>query len=121
MAKILIVEDNIDLSSIYKSELEYNGYIVDVLLSGAGVIEKIKEFEPDMILLDIMLPDADGLDILQAVKEEYSFAKIKVIIMSNIDAPAVVNRAYTLKADGYLIKSMLLPSQLTDEVKSFLT
>lgn len=120
MSKILIVEDNKDLLNIYKSELDYNGFETQIASTGDELFHYLDEFKPDLILLDIMLPDIDGVQALIKIKAKEECKNIKVILISNIDAPAIVNKAFASGADGYLIKSIILPSQLTDEVKNFL-
>ena len=120
MAKILIVEDNLDLADIYKNELTYNGFDVSIVTNATDVFTTIDSLTPDLILLDIMLPDWYGLDILKKIKGNVTYKKIIILVLSNIDAPTVINEAYASGVDGYIIKSMILPSQLTDEVKLFL-
>ncbi len=120
MAKILIVEDNTDISNIYKSELEFNGFETLVVGSIVEMFPSIDEFSPDLILLDIMLPDGSGIDALKRIKTDEKYKGIKVVLISNIDAPAIINEAFANGADGYLIKAIILPSQLTDEVRNFL-
>lgn len=120
MAKILIVEDNKDLSKIYKSELEFNSFDTMVISSSVELFQMLEDFKPDLVLLDIMLPDASGIDVLKEIKSDDRYKSMKIIIISNIDAPAVINEAFANGADGYLIKSIILPSQLTDEIKNFL-
>jgi DNA-binding response OmpR family regulator len=121
VSKIIIVEDNKDLSNIYKSELEYNGFEITTVGTSMEMFSVIDEVKPNLVLLDIMLPDSSGIDTLKRIKSDKKYSNIKIIIVSNIDAPAVINEAFAAGADGYLIKSIILPTQLTDEVKSFLT
>jgi len=120
VAKILIIEDNKDLAEIYKNELVFNGFEVYIVEMAIEIYAALDSLKPDLILLDIMLSDGYGLDILKKIKGNDAYNKIIVIVLSNIDAPTVINEAYANNVDGYIIKSMILPSQLTDEVKLFL-
>jgi two-component system chemotaxis response regulator CheY len=72
----------------------------------------------DVVLLDIMLQDESGIDILKKIKEQNKDQK--VVMLTNLDVPAVINEAYENGADGYLLKSELLPSQVASEIKRFL-
>ncbi len=118
MSKILIVEDNKDILNIYKKELEYNKYDVATAETGAIGVSMIEKDSFDLIILDIMLPDMSGIDILKQTKEKNK--KQKVVMLTNVDIPAVVNDAYKNGADGYLIKSELLPTQVVEEIQRYL-
>ncbi len=118
MSKILIVEDNKDILSIYKKELEYNKYEVESAETGQAGIGLIEKDSFDLIVLDIMLPDMSGIDLLKKAKEKDK--KQKVVMLTNVDIPAVVNEAYANGADGYLIKAELLPSQVVEEIQRYL-
>ncbi|MHB8362547.1 MAG: response regulator transcription factor [Patescibacteria group bacterium] len=118
MSKILIVEDNKDILNIYKKELEYNKYDVESAETGQSGIDLIEKDSFDLIILDIMLPDMSGIDLLKKAKEKDK--KQKVVMLTNVDIPAVVNDAYANGADGYLIKAELLPTQVVEEIQRYL-
>ena len=115
MTKILLVEDDKDLLNIYQEELKFSGIEYDTAETGKEAIDKDATFEYDVILLDIMLPDIQGLEVLKKVKERNKDKK--VIIISNLEVPAIINQAYSLGVSAYLIKAELLPSQIVEEVK----
>ena len=118
MSKILIVEDNKDILNIYKKELEYNKYDVESAETGQSGIALIEKDSFDLIILDIMLPDMSGIELLKKAKEKDK--KQKVVMLTNVDIPAVVNDAYANGADGYLIKAELLPTQVVEEIQRYL-
>jgi DNA-binding response OmpR family regulator len=115
MTKILLVEDDKDLLNIYQEELKFSGIEYDIAETGKDAIDKDSTFEYDVILLDIMLPDIQGLEVLRKIKERNKDKK--VIIISNLEVPAIINQAYSLGVSAYLIKAELLPSQIVEEVK----
>lgn len=118
MSKILLVEDDKDLLNIYREELKYSGIDFDIAETGKDAIDKDASFEYDVILLDIMLPDIQGLEVLKKVKMRNKDKK--VIIISNLEVPAMINEAYSLGVSAYLIKAELLPSQIIEEVRRVL-
>ena len=126
MIKVLIVEDDSDLAKIYKSALVYDGMYVDIAKNSVEANKYIKNSEKsgnsvyDVIFLDIVLGNDNGLNILKKIKGDKDQKKTKVLLLSNVDSPSEINNAYTLGADGYIIKSMILSSQLSGEVKQVL-
>ena len=99
--KVLIVDDEQHIRSLYQLELEDEGYEVMTLESGKGLPEKIDEFKPDVVVLDIKMVDVSGLDVLQEVRSKY------------YDLPVILCSAYgsfkgdlkSVAADYYVVKS----------------
>jgi len=89
MKKILIVEDEKNLSQIYKDTLEEVGYSVDIVNTGLSAIYYVKTTKPDLVILDINLPDMNGIKVLQEIKQGYS------------DLPVIVCTAYGQFEDHY--------------------
>lgn len=119
--KILIVEDDQFLREFYQELLQGEGYFVDVAGEGETALSKIRANEYDLILLDIMLPKKDGLQILRDLKivPAKSFDVI-IVILTNLGQDSIIKQCFELGADGYLIKSALNPDQVLAEVKSYL-
>ncbi len=115
MSKILLVEDNKDLLNIYKEELKFANLDFDISENGEDAIKKNQETEYDLIMLDMMLPDISGIDVLKKIREKSN--TVKVIIISNLEVPAIINQAYLLGITAYLMKDEMLPSQIIEEVK----
>ena len=116
---ILIIEDDYYISELYKAIIEKSGYTVIVAQDGNEGIEKSKA-KPDMILLDIMLPFVNGLDVLKKIKENPDLKNIPVVLFSNLGQESIVKKAYDLGAQGYLLKVHVKPQDLTKIVKTFL-
>ena len=77
MKKILLIEDDADLFSLLKYNLEKEGFSLNGLQTGKGAIELCRQVRPDLILLDIMLPDSDGLDICKGIRKDTDLAGIR--------------------------------------------
>lgn len=121
MAKILIVEDDQFLREFYQELLESEGYKVEVAADGEQGIGKLKEGGYALVLLDIMLPKKDGLQVLRDLKIQPSKkGNGPVVILTNLGQDAVIKECFDLGAEGYLIKSALNPDEVLTEIKSFL-
>lgn len=111
MARILIVEDDKDLNAAYKLILEKSGHVVDSAFNGKSALEIAEQFNPDLILLDLLMPVMGGLDFLK----KYSLKKhknVRVLIFTNMENSPEVNEAYELGASRCIIKSWTAPQNL---------
>ncbi|BAT51679.1 two-component response regulator [Nostoc sp. NIES-3756] len=108
LKRILIVEDN-DINRMLLSDyLSYSGYTVQSLANGSFFFIKIQQFQPDLILLDLKLPDVDGYSLLQQIQQQPAFAKIPVIVVSGFAFKSDQERAVELGACGYFVKPINL-------------
>ena len=122
MKKILIVEDDQFLREFYQELLQGEGYFVDVAADGEIGLSKIQQNEYELVLLDIMLPKKDGLQILRDLKiTPAKTQNLTIVVLTNLGQDAVIKECFDLGAQGYLIKSALNPDQVLQEVKSYLT
>ena len=112
--KILIVEDYNDIAKIYSFILKKEGYIVEVAKDGQTALKQILEFEPDLILLDIMIPDIDGLTVLKTIRTnpEYKHVKPLVLVTTNVLQQDIADKASIHGADGYVLKARLDTKEL---------
>ena len=117
--KILIVEDDNFIADLYDRELTNDGFEVTVAKDGIEGEIKAKEVQPQLILLDIMLPNRDGLDLLKILKEDPLTKGFKVLVLSNLGQEAAIKKALDLGAEGYLIKSSYTPKEVLNEIKTF--
>ena len=119
--KILLVEDDQFLREFYQELLQGEGYLVDVAADGEVGLEKLKEGGYDLVLLDIMLPKKDGLQILRDLKiTPPKTANPTIVILTNLGQDSVIKEGFNLGAQGFLIKSALNPDQVLTEIKSYL-
>jgi DNA-binding response OmpR family regulator len=120
MKKILLVEDDPFLIEVYSTKFKEAGFASDVVADGELVLDKIKEEKPDLLLLDIVLPNVDGWEILKIIKNNNELKNIKIVILSNLGENEDVARGLKLGADKYLIKSHYTPSEVVKKVKKIL-
>lgn len=119
--KLLIVEDDQFLREFYQELLQSEGYSVDVAADGDIGLQKILQGGFDLVLLDIMLPKKDGLQILQELKTKKPQLPNKaIVVLTNLGQDSVIKECFNLGADGFLIKSALNPEQVLAEIKTYL-
>lgn len=122
MAKILIVDDDSLLVRMYQKKFENDGYIVATADDGETALQRVQEFKPDLILLDVMMPKVNGLQILAILKENKETGNIPVILLTNVGGTDEdVNRGLELGAVAYLVKAANRPSAVVAKVKEILT
>jgi len=102
--KILIVDDNPDLTAVLKVRLEAFGYKVVTADNGHKCLEKVREEKPDLILLDILMPSMDGFQTLKELKEDAKTKSIPVIMLTAKDQLSDVAKANDLGARDYIVK-----------------
>ncbi|UCD15148.1 MAG: response regulator [Candidatus Omnitrophota bacterium] len=110
MKKILIVEDEKETAYFLKDRLEKNEFKVGIALDGVSALKGIKEFEPDIIILDIVLPQLDGLEVLKWVRQNKP--KISVIVTTIKKDLEDFKKGYSLEADYYITKPYSLEEVL---------
>jgi len=115
--KILIIEDDRYISKMYQLKLSLEGYDVQVAENGRIGVEKTKEFMPDIILLDILMPELDGFEVLSIVKSDDHTKDTPVLIMSNLGQEDHIQKGMALGAIGYIVKSQYTPSKVVETIK----
>jgi DNA-binding NtrC family response regulator len=120
VARILIVEDDRDLNNAYSIILKNEGHEVVNAFDGKEALENIKSFEPDLILLDLLMPIMGGLEFLQHFDLVSKHPNTKVLIFTNMENSPEVNEAYKLGAHRCIIKSWTAPHNLSRVVKDTL-
>ncbi len=118
--KILIVEDDVFISDIYQVKFSQEGYEVVVANNGVEALKKMESFQPDAILLDIIMPHMDGTETLKKIKSEERWKKIPIIMLTNISEKEKISESEKMGIDGYLIKSHFTPSEVFDKVNTLL-
>jgi len=118
--KILVVEDDAVLRDVLMEKLKVAGYNVIGAEDGEIAIVKIKEETPDMVLLDILMPKKDGMEVLEDMNKDSEMKKIPVIIISTSGQPVEVERAKSLGARDFLVKAIFDPSEVLSKVEKIL-
>src|SRR5471032_743266 len=104
MKKILLIEDDSDLFSLLKYNLEKEGFSLKGLETGKGAIEFCRQQRPDLILLDIMLPDSDGLDICKGIRKDPDLASTPIIFLTARASETDRIVGLELGANDYVVK-----------------
>jgi len=120
MKKILVVEDEAPLQEALGEALSQAGFKVIRALEGDAAVRLAKSELPDLILLDLMLPNKDGFEILEEIKKNSSTEKIPVIILTNLEGIKDVDKAISAGATTYLVKTHYRITEIIDKVKQTL-
>jgi DNA-binding response OmpR family regulator len=102
--KILIVDDNIDSITILRTILEQQGFSVQAALSGKEALQKLQEDLPEVVLLDVMMPEMSGLEVLQAIRDNNATATLPVIMVTAKVQDDDMLAGYQYGADYYITK-----------------
>ncbi len=120
MQKILLVEDDPLLIDIYATKLKQSGFEVLIVDHGEKALKTIREQKPDLVLLDVVLPNEDGWEILRTIKKDEELKETKVVVLSNLGQKEEVEKGLQLGAIRYLIKAHYTPSQVAQEAQNIL-
>lgn len=121
MAKrVLLIEDDDLLRDLYQRQLQVGDLITDAFANGKDGFAALQKNQYDLILLDIMLPDTNGLDILKTIRQGNVQPTIPIILLTNLGQESIIKQGFDLGADGYLIKASYTPDQIVEEVKNLL-
>ena len=120
MANILVVEDDQDLNNAYCLILKHEGYEVVSAFDGQEALDKLKDFEPDLVLLDLLMPVMGGLEFLKKWQSLGKKNDVKVLIFTNMENSPEVSEAYKLGANRCIIKSWTAPHNLSKVVSDTL-
>ena len=115
---ILVIEDDIQFYTLYGTELQTRGYKVSNVSDGSLAVQAIKDQMPDLVLLDLVLPGRNGLDILREIRSQQDFENLKVVILTNYGGEENVSTALELGATDYVMKYKIVPSELADKIAS---
>ncbi|OHA20558.1 MAG: hypothetical protein A2849_03035 [Candidatus Taylorbacteria bacterium RIFCSPHIGHO2_01_FULL_51_15] len=116
MSKVLIIEDDIFLGDVLVKKLSVSGYETRLARDGATGLKEIHAWKPDLILLDIILPQMNGYEVLEAKQKDKTIAAIPVIVISNSGQPVEINRALALGVKDYLVKAQFDPEEVIVKV-----
>lgn len=111
---ILCIEDEHFISELYSRALSKAGYHVKVIFSGEQGLAEAKTNGYDIILLDLMIPDMLGVEVLKRLRAEVPSLKAKIIITTNLEQDEQTRAQIERQADGYLVKAEITPKQLVE-------
>ncbi len=118
--KILLVEDDIALAAVYRSRLELENFDIREVNNGEQALQTAKEYQPDLILLDAMMPKISGFDVLDILRHTPETMNVRVIMLTALSQPKDKERAELLGVDDYLVKSQVVIGDVVERVRHHL-
>ena len=118
--KILVVEDDIFISDIYQVKFKQEGFEVAIAVNGLEALKILDNFRPDIILLDIIMPQMDGIETLKKIKNNDKLKNIPIIMLTNISEKEKVEESEEMGVNDYLVKSQFTPSEVVAKVNTLL-
>ena len=115
--RILLIEDDPFILRMYETKFHWEKLDVKVADNGLEGLKCLEEFDPDIVLLDLLMPELDGFEVLRKIRSDSKYDKLPVIVLSNINQDEDIRRATELGATDYFVKSELTPSQVVERIK----
>ena len=120
LIKVLIIEDEVSLLDVLQKKLEKEGYQVFAAYDGEEGLRQMEAVKPDVVLLDIVMPRINGMEVLQKMQQSESMSQIPVLIISNSGGPIEIDRALKLGAKDYIIKTEFDPQEVLEKMAKIL-
>lgn len=118
--KILLVEDDDSLASVYTMRLEAEGFNVRRVPNGEDALAAAIEYRPDLVLLDVMMPKVSGFDVLDILRNTPETANAKIVMLTALSQDTDKQKATSLGADDYLVKSQVVIADVIERIKHHL-
>ena len=119
--QVLLVEDSKAIQQMYRNKLMMEQFAVVTADNGMEAIKALSLSKPDIILLDLMMPIMDGYKVLQVVKTDQKFKDLPVLVFSAKGQPDEVEKALSLGASGFIVKSVTKPNEVVERIRSILS
>ena len=116
---VLLIEDDAAIADMYRVQLEYDGYRVTVVTTGENGFAALTSTQPDIVLLDLLLPDRSGLEIMADIKTRFP-KHPPVVILSNYGEPTMIDKGMSLGALEYLVKSRVTPATVSQSIPGWI-
>jgi len=117
---ILLIDDESLVRNLFKIKLEMAEFEVETASDGFDGLEKARELKPDLILLDIVMPRLNGLEVLKEIKDDPQLREIPVVMLTNLDGSAYKKECSHMGAAGFIVKSIGTPNYVLKEVRKIL-
>lgn len=118
--KVLVVEDDVVLNKALNDFLSAEGFDVVVAMDGEEGIRKASEYNPDLVLLDIIMPKKDGYEVIKEMKADEKMKNIPIVLLTNLGSINDVEKALELGATTYLVKADYKLEEITQKIKTVL-
>jgi len=119
--RVCIVEDEKMILETYQVKLEKEGYEVFIAENGVEGYEIIKDAKPDIALIDMMMPNKSGIDLIKQLRKDSEFSNLPIIIVTNVDEQKMIEKTYDLDVSFYLTKAKYEPSDVARIVREVLS
>ncbi len=116
--KIMVIEDDRFLSSLIKARLEKDGFNILQAFDGEEAIKSLKQEQPDLIILDLIMPKVTGFEVLQMISITPGLSKVPVVILSNLAQDSDIEKARQLGAKEYFVKVKISIDDLIEKIKA---
>jgi CheY-like chemotaxis protein len=116
---VLLIEDDAAIAEMYRVQLEYDGFRVTIATTGENGFAAMATTKPDIVLLDLLLPDRSGLEIMADIKSRFP-KHPPVVILSNYGEPTMIDRGMSLGALEYLVKSRVTPAGVSQSIPGWI-
>ena len=117
MAKIAIIEDDLALAQMYRLKFEAEGYHVEIAENGKLGLELCEQMKPDLVLLDLMMPEMNGDEMLEKMRGTDWGKNVKVIILTNVGEQEAPDKLKSLHVLAYVVKAEMTPKQVAELAK----
>ncbi len=120
MNKIVIIEDDRAINQMYRMKFEANGFDVRIAYDGKAGIDLVRDFSPDIVLLDLQMPEITGDEVLKLIRQNPKLRDLKVIILTNTSAEEAPATLDELKPNDYIVKAEMTPTQVVERTKEII-
>lgn len=118
MAKIAIIEDDLAIAQMYRMKFEAEGYNVEIAENGRLGLELCEQMKPDIILLDLMMPEMNGDEMLEKMRSTDWGKQVKVIILTNVGEQEAPDKLKDMDIAAFIVKADMTPRQVAELVKA---
>lgn len=118
--RLLLVEDDDALANVYQTRLQTEGFDVRRVDNGEDALAAAINYKPDLVLLDVMMPNVDGFDVLDILRNTPETANLKIIMLTALGQESDKERADSLGVDDYLVKSQVVIADVVERIKHHL-
>jgi len=120
-AKILLVDDDMTLHEMYAERLRAEGYVIVSAYDGEEALEKAYQEKPDIILLDIMMPKVNGIDVMKKLREDEKTSAMPIILLTALVQEISKIKSMMKPGDNYLVKSEIMPGDVIKTIEESLS
>lgn len=118
--RIAIIEDDVAIVQMYRLKFEADGYEVKTAGDGVSGLKLIEDFSPTIVLLDLMMPEMNGIEVLTQLRKNPKTKDLKVVVLTNMGDAETASKVFAMKATDYIVKAELTPKEVSQKIKKLL-